>query len=257
MGLNRATLMAGIMVGLLGASLEASAQTEAEAPTQEQAALAAGITQRAAEAYGQGEFARAALLLREALDLHPTPALHYNLGRTLTELSDWEGARDQLRRYLELAPQSENRAAVEARLAELDRRIAAAAEAEISADPGDATNLAETADTDEGEDGEESDAPDRPSPAPWVVLGGGVVVAGAGVPFALLSARAVDDARAATTQLEAVGPRDDARRHARLANTFFAIGGTLALAGLIWGLVRGDDDDDDVTFEGDHLRVRF
>lgn len=70
-------------------------------------------------AYEQGAFAEALAHYEEAYAAHPLVALLFNIGRAADSDGQAERAIVAYRRYLELMPEAENRAFVEARIAKL------------------------------------------------------------------------------------------------------------------------------------------
>ncbi|MEM9191902.1 MAG: tetratricopeptide repeat protein, partial [Myxococcota bacterium] len=199
-------------------------------------ALALGVAQRAQERYEAGDFERAAVLLGEAIDLHETPALHYNLARTLNQMDRWEEARAEYRTYLRLDPTAANRSSVEARIRELDERIERRREALPSDAPVDAAaaGSAELV-TDSAVRGAPSSS--SVNPIPWLVAGVGAAALVAAIPFAVLSRDAIDEARTSESHLEAVNPASDAETFTTTANVLFIVGGAIAAAGAVWGLI--------------------
>lgn len=235
-----------LLVAALATSSIATAQSDAD--------VAAAVMRRAQEAYDEGDFERAAVLLEESAELYEAPAIHYNLARTYSELSRWEDARDQFERFLELAPQSERRDAVEARLAELERRIARE-ESLRAPDPVEA-NIDSASPL---PDATSVDAREQRAPlnsAPLLLLGGGAVVGLAAIPFGLASGNAADRAAEAPTHRAGSQELDTARRHARVTNALWITGGVVALAGLIWVLAKPRRSESQASFDGT-LRVRF
>ncbi|MFK8002011.1 MAG: tetratricopeptide repeat protein [Polyangiales bacterium] len=234
-----------LLVAALSTSSLATAQSDAD--------VAAAVMRRAQEAYDEGDFERAAVLLEESAELYEAPAIHYNLARTYSELSRWEDARDQFERFLELSPQSERRDAVEARLAELERRIARE-ESLRTPDPVEASP-----DGAPGPDATNLDVPEQSAPlnsAPLLLLGGGAVVGLAAIPFGLASRNATDRAAEAPTHRAGSQELDTARRHARVTNALWITGGVVALAGLIWVLVKPRRSESQASFDGT-LHLRF
>ncbi|MEM6954364.1 MAG: tetratricopeptide repeat protein [Myxococcota bacterium] len=235
-------LLAFLCTGLLPV-WSASAQSDAE--------LASAIVARAEEAYGLGEFERAAVLLEESLAIYEAPAVVYNLARTLSELSRWEDARARYQRFLELAPNAPQRATVEARIAELDRRIAR--------DRADAQGPVEPEVEPEPEPAPEDPAAPAPLNAPpFVLLGLGVVTTALAIPLGLASSSAKDRAGQADTHREGASELDTARRYARGANAVAAIGGVLTVGAIVWAIVRPRREaSGSVSFDGARLRVAF
>ncbi|MFK7986411.1 MAG: tol-pal system YbgF family protein [Sandaracinaceae bacterium] len=185
------------------------------------------LFQRAVAHYESGEFERAAVMLEEAIALHDIAVLHHNLGRALQEMGRWEEARAEYVLYLDREPDSPQRPRVEARLAQLDERIAEQRRTE--AVEGDAVGVEPTLPSRDAS---------SPSPVPWVVLGVGVAALVSAIPFGVLFDDAVMQSRAAADHRAAAGPAADAEVYAVTADALLIAGGALALAGLIWGTVE-------------------
>ena len=173
--------------------------------------------------FDEGDFARSATLLEEALTLHDDPALHHNLARALQELGRWQDARDEYARYLEGAPDTPQRARIEARIALLDARIA---EAEAEPEPIDVPAVAESAIPSRGIEA-----------APWVVSGIGAASLLVATVFAVLFDREVGIARVASDHVTAVPHAMAAEQYAITADVLFAAGGLSLFIGVVWGIV--------------------
>lgn len=229
-----------LLTATLSSPVGVSAQSDAD--------VAAVVMRRAQEAYDSGDFERAAVLLEESIQLYEAPAIHYNLARTLSELSRWEEARHHFERFLDLAPDTEQRAAVQARIAELDRRI----EREALIPPGLETQpRTETPEVPEG-------GTVRPplNVAPLLFVAGGAIIALTSIPFGIASNNANERAAEAPTHREGAADLDSARRHATVTNALWITGGILALGGLIWALAKPRKSPSQVSFDGT-LRVHF
>ena len=73
--------------------------------------------------YRAARYRRAAELLREAYALYPEPVLLYNLARSYEGLDEPRRALEHYRSYLDEEPGAANRAAVEQRIAGIERRL--------------------------------------------------------------------------------------------------------------------------------------
>ncbi|HVY46216.1 MAG TPA: hypothetical protein VHB21_10070, partial [Minicystis sp.] len=73
--------------------------------------------------YREGRFREAAELLREAYAREPEPLLLYNLGRACEGMGDAACAIDAYKRYLRAAKAPPDRAAIEGRVATLERQV--------------------------------------------------------------------------------------------------------------------------------------
>lgn len=249
-------LLRTLVLGVLCVALMASPGMAQEAADEEQAAV---LFERARDAYRQGEFERAEVLLREAISAADVPALHYNLARTLHELGRWQEAIEQYRLFLEGSPESPETPRVQARIALLEERIAAAALAASEAEPDIGAAIDAPAPPSAVVSGESARGP---SPWPWVVAGLGVAAIGGGVAFGVSSQSAVDAARAAPDQVRADELRRLAQGRATTANAFYIAGGVLAAVGLIWGIVDvgtrpGDGAQPTVVADAHGFGVRF
>jgi tetratricopeptide (TPR) repeat protein len=162
-------------------------------------------------AYREARFEESLRLLREAYALSPDPVLLYNMARVHETMGDLDRAISVYERFLMEAPSIPDRPALEARIASLK----ALREAKKPKPP----------------------PPRKRSVAPWIVAGaGGAVLAGAGV-FGILAKNRESDAINDPVQRTGVAAREDATTYATIANVGFAVGGAIALAGLVWGLV--------------------
>jgi len=231
-----------LLGGAVGISpVEAQRRGRARAAQETDESRAAALFREAVELFRAGDFDTAAALLRRAHELDPEPILLFNLARALEASNQHLEAADTYARYLADAPDADDRAAIEALIANLRAR----AEAEASAN-------APTLDPEPTPEPEPDVAPEPTAPEPgpsatpaWVVLGVGAATAAAGLPVGLLARSRHDDARDAESHEQAVARRDEARRLQRTANALFGVGGALAVGGLVWALVAGRAPDDE------------
>ncbi|MEM9189664.1 MAG: hypothetical protein AAGF12_10845 [Myxococcota bacterium] len=209
--------------------LSSSGVAAQELDAEEQALL---LSERSREHYEAGEYERCALLIREAIDLHDDPILHYNLARTLERLDELEEARDEYVTVLDMMPNFEERAQVEERIQALELALAeqSAAVPPPREEPPPVPLVPEPAET--------SSVP----LAPWIVLGAGVLIAAGGIPFAVLFQNSVDDVDQAPDHRTAVEV-DRTVEYAVVANSLFGVGAVTAIVGLVWGLLTLPDDD--------------
>jgi len=234
----------GRILSTLGLSLALlwPAAVSAQAASESDRDRALELFEQSVEHYRAGRFDVAAALLREAYDLHAEPTLLYNLARALDGSGDTAGAIDAYERFLEAAPDTPDRGAVERTLVTLRQRL----------------ELAQDRDGGDGIDGDVTGpAPvDRPgndgrsvSPLPWIVLGVGVAAVATGAVVGLMAGSRHDDAVAAPIQRDAADLADQADSLALVANIAFIAGGVIAAAGLAWAIVdltgSGDDEADD------------
>lgn len=231
-----------LLGGAVGISpVEAQRRGRARAAQETDESRAAALFREAVELFRAGDFDTAAALLRRAHELDPEPILLFNLARALEASNQHLEAADTYARYLADAPDADDRAVIEALIANLRAR----AEAEASAN-------APTLDPEPTPEPEPDVAPEPTAPEPgpsatpaWVVLGVGAATAAAGLPVGLLARSRHDDARDAESHEQAVERRDEARRLQRTANALFGVGGALAVGGLVWALVAGRAPDDE------------
>lgn len=194
------------------------------------------LYRRSRERYELGDYEQAAALLREAHALHAEPNLLYNLARAYGNVGRFEEAIDAYERFLEAVPDTPDRAVIESRidnyratLAEQERR-----EAERQQALERERQRALT----------ESDA--GPDPAPWVIAGSGAGVLVAGAVFGGLSLSARDEAENEPSFVPASEASDRAVTFGWVANGAFALGGALAVLGVVWGIVdvvQSSDED--------------
>ena len=156
---------------LLAACVTASVETVARAQeTSEDVARAHFVLGQAA--YDEGRFATALEEFDKAYAASKRPALLYNIGVCHERLGRFAEAVDHYKRYLRELPDAADRDAVQARVADLEERIAEAAKLQPKPPP----TLAATA----------SAPPPERKPVYkrgwfWGVVVGAVVVAGVGV----------------------------------------------------------------------------
>jgi tetratricopeptide (TPR) repeat protein len=221
---------------LLASAPIAHAQPRDRDPDLRRAVL---LFEESEELYNRGDFEEAAMLLRRAYELHPDPTLVYNLGRSLEAMGDLDGAIEAYERYLREAPDAEDRGEVGAQLATLrDRRDRLATEAL----PDPPARAEEPPTVEPSERGL--------SPWPFVILGGGVALAGAGAIVGLVGAGVHDEAKVEPVQVEVMRLQDQADGLATIANVLFIAGGVALVAGvvvLVVDLTSGDDAIEDAA----------
>lgn len=205
----------------LGPASDAFADRAASAPA---AKDPGALFAEAEAAYQAGRFQDAIDRLKEAQAIAPDPILLYNLARAYEALGELERARDAYRAFIEADPDTSDRGAIEGRIRSLEALIEERAKekpgANEPAQPKPATKEVSA------------------SPAPWIVAGVGVVGLGVGGVLGGLSLGASSDAEdPSTSGLDASELASDAETLALAANVSFAVGGAIALAGVIWGVV--------------------
>lgn len=176
-------------------------------------------------AYQAGRFQDAIDLLKEAQAIAPDPILLYNLARAYEALGELESARDAYESFIEADPNTTDRGAIEGRIRSLEGLIEERkkkAQPEPTDEPAKPIAIESTG----------------PSPIPWIIAGVGAAGLGVGGVLGGLSLGASSDAEDPSTSGQAASElADDADSFALGANVAFGIGGAVALAGVIWGIV--------------------
>ena len=214
-----------------------------EANAQEANAQEANAQQLAAEgqrAYREGRFEESADLFAQAYALAHAPSLLYNQARALENAGRVDEAAMAYQRYLEEDAAAPDRAGITERIRRLDEaRIERERLAQRAAER-DALEAALRAQVARGEI-PATETPTvvarAPSPIPWVLFGVGLAGLGAGVGVGVWSNDRYQVALVARTQEETLQAAQQANDLALAANVLFATAGTLALVGLVWGIV--------------------
>ncbi len=209
------------------------------------------------EHYNAGDFDEAATLLEQAYAIHPEPVLLYNLGRAKEGRNDAAGAIEAYRTFLEQSPDTEDRGAIEARIASLQSGLDERSRAE-----DERRRLEQEREAAEARARTSSQTGRRAGA--WILAATGAVALGTGALLGVLSNRAEEQAQNTEVHLEATRELDRAENLSLGANIAFAGGGALLLTGVTWLLVsslRDDDEDgDEPTMQVDvginHLAVR-
>jgi tetratricopeptide (TPR) repeat protein len=192
-------------------------------------ARAVELFEKSAQAYREGRFQEAVELLLQARKLKAEPVLLYNLGRAYEAQGKLPEAVDAYSKYLEEDPNAADRRAIEGRIATMRR------------------DIEEKKKRDEAPPPAAPPAPiivvppppaPRESPLPWLVTGAGVVTLGVGIGFGVLASRKEDEARSEPVQTTAASIHEDARGHATIANVTMTVGAAVAVAGVVWLVVR-------------------
>jgi hypothetical protein len=196
-------------------------------------------------AYGQGRYDAALEDFQHAYELSHRPNLLYNIGSSAEHLRQDDLALHAFREYLENVPTADNRASVQARIAVLERALAAptpTSEPEPAAVAASHETLEPT--TRRADAAEQLAAPttehsSRPDVAPWAVLGAGAVlsVVGAilvGVGYADIAT--VSNAHFGVTLGEIQGAHDAAPVMTGVGWASIGVGVVLAAFGLGWGV---------------------
>mgnify|MGYP001319988672 CR=1 FL=1 len=210
----------------------------AAAATPQEQEQARTLVRSAKEAFDAGDFAAAAELLTRARVLAPTAATLYNLGRARERAGDLPGAEAAYREYLTLAPSSPDRGAVEATIADLQRRIAEAkrletlerereqraAEGVVTAPPPEPVP-------------EPPARPLGPRVLPWVLGGLGLAGLGAAVGFGVTAQQRHVTATGLTELEAALRLQADAESFARVSTALYVAGGVVLGAALLWLII--------------------
>jgi tetratricopeptide (TPR) repeat protein len=216
------------------------------APPDEDQERAIELFRASQRSYEAGRFGEAAVYLEEAYRLDPAPILLYNLARARESEGDLELAVEAYRRYLREAPDAEDRPAVEARIAAIERQIAERARLEemVEAERRARAEAAAEAEQARLEARARASAPEGAGPglAPWVVAGAGGAGLAVGGVLGVLAADRHGAAESEPTQARAAELADEADGLALGANIAYAAGGALAAGGLLWALLapRGE-----------------
>lgn len=142
--------------------------------------------------------------------------LLYDLGRACERMNDARCAVDAYEGYLaQTSPP--DRAAIEQRIAAYKAQLAEADRPQSPAPPPRAER--------------------RPSPAPWIVAGTGIVALGAGIVLLVVADAKHQDAVDADSQQRSVDLEASADRTATIGNVTVVAGGAIAAAGIVWGLL--------------------
>ncbi|MFK7991164.1 MAG: tetratricopeptide repeat protein [Sandaracinaceae bacterium] len=238
---RRSALLCCVVLALWS-SAPAWAQTSCadEAACIQQAGL---LADRAGERFRAEDFDAAVVLLREAIALHETAALHHNLGLTLMELERWDEARAAFHTCLTLNPPPATRARIERDLARIELELAPPEPIEP---PDEDTAFAPPP--------APRPPPGSPDPlGPALLMGAGGAIALGAIPFGVLFQNEVDTVRNAPSHREAPPP-DDADLFAVLTNVFWIAGSAVLLGGLVWWIVQLTEG---TPSPSEHAELRF
>ena len=163
-------------------------------------------------------------LLVRAREIHPEPVLLYNLARAYEALGELDEALAAYRQYLTERPDTEDRGAIETRIAALESQIAE--RARLERERRDAETRAERSES-------------RGSVAPaFVLLGVGAAALGTGLALGIIASSHRDQADSDPIHASSIETFAQAEDEALAANILFAAGGALAVAGLVWLIVH-------------------
>jgi tetratricopeptide (TPR) repeat protein len=223
-------LMRGLSLLMALASFTSAAAPSA--PDKQEQARA--LVRAAKEAFDAGSFASAVELLTQARAIAPTPATTYNLARALERQGELVRAVAAYRDYLAAAPATPDRGAVEATIADLERRTREAQRLrDLERAQPPSTSAVETPVV----------APATPQPSPriavlpWVGAAAGAIAIATGVAFGVTASERHRSAVRLPGVEEAVAAQQAASSFAGLSNGF-TIGGAVVLgASLLWALL--------------------
>ena len=240
---------------------QAAAQTAPQDTMAQSTAREADLTDQRARAhytvgvamYDAGRFPEAATEFQAAYDLSHRSALLYNCYVAYRDSSQAMRARDSLAQYLEEVPDAPNRLHLMARLEALNTEITAneaiAAQQEAQRLAAEQTARDATLAQQAAEHQAEQLTHVRPW-WPWVLFGGGILAAGAGVGVGVWNNdRAAVIRRSCTQQDGSIGcqrdallaDRNDILLVAGVADALWIVGAVSAGTGLILGLLLPDD----------------
>jgi tetratricopeptide (TPR) repeat protein len=266
---------------LLGAALLACSFTFGPLPAAAQDAAvdeARAAFEAGQIAYGAGRFAEALSYFERAYELTEEPDLLYNVATVHDRLRHDEEALAAYRAYLEARPDAPDRPNIEARIRVLEEAIAAdeqappveasaveASAVEASAEAAEERPDAPTLETRE-EGGATAAAPDAGAPArsgggpgagPWVLLGAGAAVAGAGGVFLGLTLADIDRVEEAQG-VPWADVRDAADRVPIFSSVGYAAAGlglAMVIGGVVWAAV-GEEGTTEVSLGPGGIVVR-
>ncbi len=228
---------------LLAAAPEALAQ--ASAPSEEALERGRELYHNGVVLYREGRYEEAILAWQEGYRLTERPGFLFNMANAYERLARYDDALGALSRYRAFA-KAEEREALERRMRALEERQREAAAAASPA-PGPAVAPAQPGGDGSPNDlGRRSGARGRRVGAGLGIASVGVVLVGVGAGFGLAaqSARALglqscaDTPRGRLCQSAAEAELLEGQQAAVLADASFAVGGTLALTGLIVAVTK-------------------
>jgi tetratricopeptide (TPR) repeat protein len=165
------------------------------------------LYEQASGHYQRGDFRRAAVLLREAWGLAKEPVLLYNLARACENAGYLMCAAESYEQYLRIEKDLQDEAGLRRRLAVLHEQIA------------------------------ERDAAARPSAAPWVIAGIGLLGMGAALATGLIAADRHDEAEAESVHAKAFDLQAEAEALALGSTVTWVAASIVHATGLVWGAI--------------------
>ncbi|MEM9192287.1 MAG: tetratricopeptide repeat protein [Myxococcota bacterium] len=213
--------------------------SSAAAQSSEDVAIARQAFQAGTEAYEAGNFERALLEFHRAYELTQSSDILYNIATVADRARRDREALEAYQSYLEVRPDTEDRAHIEGRVRVLRRELDARNEPDVEARPErpapeirtEVVYVDRTIIEDEG-----------PGAIPWVLAGSGAALAVAGGVMLVLSAMdisAVEDPGEGAEWRDVEGRYDRAQLLGPIGSVLVGVGGAVALAGVLWGLLTG------------------
>ena len=194
------------------------------------------------EHYDRHEYDRAAVEFQQAYDASGAPALLFNLGQAHRLNGDYAQARDEYRAYLRESPDAPNRADVQSRIDEMDRRVSPVRPAEptpVRTAPRPAHSPPEWAQAHRDRD----EHPGLGLKIAGIATGAsGLALVGAGVYYGLRADSYSDQVTQLSKNKGEYGPSaqaayQDGQNAAGRSTTLFVIGGAaLVGGGVLYGL---------------------
>lgn len=231
--------LSGVLHGIAVTSVALAmivASAPAAAKPDEASARALVLFERGKLAYQEGRFDESILLLKEAYAIKAEPVLLYNLGRAHEANGQLSEAVDAYERYLASATAPPDRPEVEAKIADLEAKIAQVArDAETAA--AAERQAREDREREAREQRAEREAAASPNLVPWIVAGSGAVIVGVGATFGVLALGKNSDASEARSQKDAVDQQDSAESLALVSTISLIVGGAVLAGGATWGII--------------------
>jgi tetratricopeptide (TPR) repeat protein len=211
------------------------------------------------ERFDAGDYPAAAAEFRAAYELSGRPELLFNLYIAHERLGDLGPAAEYLERYLDEGTPAERETALRTRLANLRERQQNEAQEAQSQEAERRRLIAAAA---------QARADSDPGLAPWLVVGGGAVVAATGLVLLVLAhvdiAAVEDPDGPAPMWADVANAHDRAPILSTLGIILAGVGGAAAVGGLLWAALGGADHDeaepgamasDGVAFDGVTLDI--
>lgn len=252
MSVMKPAVVATIALALVvasGLALTPSARAQSITPAQQEEAR--GLFEAGAATFSEGRYEEALGYFERSYAITGAPELLYNIGHTAERIRHDERAVEAFEQYLEARPDSDERASIEARIANLRQAIAERATNEealrhaAEAGEGAGEGVGDGADDgSEAEDGGEESlaaASSEPSPAGWIVLGVGGAIGVAGAVLLGLASAAANEVTGAPSGTPWVDVRDaysNADAFGVTGGILLALGIATMGAGLVWALAE-------------------